>query len=759
MTFKELLLQVRQTIIEANDNCNYPVEVLAKQLGKPYSKEDDFPLFDIVFLLENIQDETYIQHIHCNVRFLFKREKEYIEGVLEYNPLLYDKWAIEKIINHFTVIFQHVLFNLDLEIFNLDILSKDEKQQLLEDFNATQTAYPQDKTIHELFAAQAGKTPDGAAVVGHGCMDAWMHENISITFRELNKKSDQVARLLCEKGVGPDTVVGIMVEQSLEMIIGILGILKAGGAYLPIDPYYPQERISYILNDSNAGVLLSEVSKVSDLHTPAYGHPSQEGTSSAYRNPLSGGVPAGRGGSSLAYIIYTSGSTGKPKGVMVEHGNVVRLVKNTNYIQFREGDRVLQTGAVEFDASTFEIWGPLLNGLSLYLVPKEEILAAEQVGEIIQKYDIGIMWLTSPLFNQLSGIDIEIFKGLRNLLVGGDVLSPIHINKIRSRFPQLNIINGYGPTENTTFSTTFLITREYKERIPIGKPIANSTAYIVDEPGGLVPVGVPGELWVGGDGVSRGYLNNPELTAVSYKSYRSYRTYISKRIYKTGDLARWLPDGNIDFIGRMDQQVKVRGFRIELGEIEHQLLKIKGISEAVVIDRKDRTNQTYLCAYIVSKSEINPHEIKGTLGRALPAYMIPTYVMQVDHILLTPNGKVDRSALPAPGLELKAGDNYVAPGNDYEEKMVEIWAEILSLDKEIIGVKDNFFEVGGDSLKATILAAKIHKVFNVRMPLEEIFRTPTVEGICSLISVTNWAREQDREMDISSDTEEEEIIL
>ncbi len=774
MTFKELLLQVRQTIIEANDNCNYPVEVLAKQLGKPYSKDDDFPLFDIVFLLENIQDETYIQQINCNVRFLFKREKEYIEGVLEYNPLLYDKWTIEKIINHFTAIFQNALFNMDLEIFNLDILSEDEKQQILEDFNATQTGYPQDKTIHELFVEQAEKTPDGVSLVGSWQLAVGKGtapptgngertgEMGQLTYGELNKRSDQVARLLCEKGVGPDTIVGIMAAQSMEVIIGILGILKAGGAYLSIDPYYPQERVNYMLKDNNVKVLVSEVSELSKVSggTEVVTHPTHP--------------------THLCYVLYTSGSTGRPKGVMVEHGNVVRLVKNTNYIQFREGDRLLQTGAVEFDASTFEIWGSLLNGLSLYFVPKEEILAVEQVGEIIQKYDIGTMWLTSPLFNQLAGIDIEIFKGLRNLLVGGDVLSPIHINKVRSRFPQLNIINGYGPTENTTFSTTFLITREYKERIPIGKPIANSTAYIVDEVGGLVPVGVPSELWVGGDGVSRGYMNNPELTAekfvLAHSSWliahrrekrvsssgelpMSYELSAMSYFYKTGDLARWLPDGNIDFIGRMDQQVKVRGFRIELGEIENQLLKIKGISEAVVIDRKDHTNQKYLCAYIVSKSVINPYEIKGTIGRALPAYMIPAYVIQVDKIALTPNGKIDRSALPAPELELKAGDNYVAPGNENEEKMVEIWAEILSLDKEIIGVKDSFFERGGDSLKAAILAAKVHKVYNVRMPLEEIFRTPTVEGICSLISVTNWAREQNRELDVPSDYEEEEIIL
>jgi amino acid adenylation domain-containing protein len=716
-----------------------------------------------------IQDVT--QHSQTNYDFnviIIPRDSLVVR--FNYNSRIVEKEFIGKLGLHLKEIVRQVLDNPGILVKEIGIITEEEKQQVLFDFNQTAVDYPADKTIHELFAEQAERTPGHTAVNGRG--QGGGGRVCHLSYGELNKRSGQLAHVLREKGVGPDVIVGITADRSLELIIGILGILKAGGAYLPIDPGYPWERVQYMLRDSNAGVLLTNKGGNGKSEIRISKHETNPNDrNSNDQNEVKTSIvldfehlnlefrASNLRSLDLAYILYTSGSTGRPKGVMVEHRNVVRLVKNTDYIQFREGDRLLQTGAVEFDASTFEIWGSLLNGLSLYIVAENEILAAEQLGEIIQKYDIGIMWLTSPLFNQLSGIDIEIFKGLRNLPVGGDVLSPVHIDKVRSRFPQLDIINGYGPTENTTFSTSFLIRGEYQGRIPIGKPIANSTACIVDEAGGLVPAGVPGELWVGGDGVSRGYLNNPELTAVSYKSSRTSRTYISKRIYKTGDLCRWLPDGNIDFIGRIDRQVKVRGFRIELGEIENQLLKIKGISGAVVIDRKDPTNRKYLCAYIVSKSEIDPQVIKGSLGRTLPAYMVPAYVMPVDNIPLTPNGKVDRGALPAPGSGLRASDNYMAPGSETEEKMVEIWAEILGIDKKVIGVNDNFFERGGDSLKTTILAARIHKVFNVRVPLDEIFRAPTPAEVCSLISVKDWAREQHRKLDVPPDAEEEEIIL
>jgi len=494
--------------------------------------------------------------------------------------------------------------------------------------------------------------------------------------------------------------------------------------------------------------------------------------------------------------MYTSGTTGGPKGVLVTHRNVIRLVKNTNYIQLTGKTRILQTGAPVFDATTFEIWGSLLNGGQLLLTGKEVILVARQLGEILERFDINTLWLSAPLFNQLLDDDPGIFSTLDYLLVGGDVLSTTHINRVRRAFPGLIVINGYGPTENTTFSTTYPIREEFTGSIPIGKPIANSTAYVVDGNSHLQPIGVSGELLVGGDGVSSGYLNNPELTAEKFCLLRPGGTLSAKGdrrrlqvqvkewktssetkplligrvrrpppagpprknfslnkvnkvpgknpknprpIYHTGDLVRWRSDGNIEFLRRIDQQVKVRGFRIELGEIENQLLTHGKVKEAVVLARQDN-NDKYLCAYIVAQSNdknpIEPSGIREYLSNRLPDYMIPSYFVQLDHIPLTINGKVDRKALPEPEPGMKAGKNYIAPRNEIEKKLASIWSEILNLEKEKISMNDNFFHLGGHSLKVTMLAAKIHQAFQVKLPLADIFINPTIKEFAALISKT-----------------------
>jgi amino acid adenylation domain-containing protein len=639
-----------------------------------------------------------------------------------FNSLIFDTGFIERMERHLKEVVGQVVENPHIDIKTINILTEDEKRRILEEFNDTTVEFPRDKTIHELFEEQAEKVPDSVAVIGtgHGCMDAWMHGNISITFRELSEKSDQLAHLLIEKGVLADHMVGIMVERSIEMIIGILGILKAGGAYLPIDPDYPQERIDFMLKDSGAKILLTNLPEGHHFHYSSFIiHHSDH----------------------LAYVMYTSGTTGEPKGVLVTHKNVVRLVKNTNYIELTERTRILRTGAPVFDATTFEIWGSLLNGGQLVLTGKEVILNARQLGEALERFDINTLWLSSPLFNQLSENDPGIFSPLAYLLVGGDVLSPTHINRLRKTFPGLAVINGYGPTENTTFSTTYHIRQEFEHTIPIGRPIANSTAYIVDRNGHLQPIGVSGELVVGGDGVSRGYLNNPELTAERfvlvcykfYRTYRTYRTYISSKIiYRTGDLARWLPDGNIEFFGRMDQQVKIRGFRVELTEIENRLLHIPEIKEAVVTAVEERKN---LCAYIVLFSpEQDPDVgvIREELSAHLPDYMVPSYFVFLDRIPLTPNGKIDRRALPIP--EAGVTTAYTPPRNAREEKLAAVWAEVLNTAKEKIGIDDDFFQLGGHSLKATILISKIHKELDTEIPLREVFQRPTIRGLSDYIN-------------------------
>jgi amino acid adenylation domain-containing protein len=723
-TFKELLLkEVRPTITGANENQNYPIETLLYQLNMTDNR-DGFPLFDVAVLLENIHEKAYLRDTKPNVLFSFLRNDKSIECRLEYNASLYDKKTIERLTGHFMMLMGNAVSNLDINISDIDILPDEEKRQQIVDFNNTSVDYPKTKTVDQLFTEMAKQVPGKIAV---HC------EGDSLTYFQLDEKTTKLAAYLRSREVGPEEPVGIMAEHSTEMIAGVLGILKAGAAYMPINPDYPEERKKYLLKDGNAKILLTNIEVSNDLPVEVIRltDPGIYKYDSVVENDNHAG--------NLAYIMYTSGSTGQPKGIMVEHRNVIRLVKNTNYIQFQEDDRILQTGALEFDASTFEIWGALLNGLELHLVKKDTVLVADKLKDIIRTDKITTMWLTSPLFNQISDADIEIFSGIRNLIVGGDVLSPVHINRVKNRFPGLNVINGYGPTENTTFSITHLIDTDYEDNIPIGKPIANSTAYIVDKDNRLLPLGAPGELYVGGDGIARGYLNNPDLTvekfigmeevlnAGKWPPLPAALNAQQSSLYRTGDLARWLPDRTIEFLGRYDQQVKIRGYRIEPGEIETRLLKLEGISDAVVIVLEGGDGEKHLCAYVVSDEEIDGPELRNALAETLPDYMIPSYFVRLERIPLTLNGKVDRKRLPQP--EINADENYAAPRNDVDEKLIEIWADLLGLEKNKLGIDTNFFEIGGHSLKATLLITKIHKSFDVKVPLGEIFRCPTIREL------------------------------
>ncbi|UCH98230.1 MAG: amino acid adenylation domain-containing protein [Candidatus Aminicenantes bacterium] len=774
LTYRDFLQQVRENTLHAFENQEYPFEELVEQI----SVERDIgrnPLFDVVFTLYNIQvasprDRGFTQTLKSYgyrskiSKFdmtLFAAE---LQGMLVFNLEYCTRLFREETIHRFIRYFQGVLFRVlaepGIRLSEIEIINEEEKKQILVDFNATSTGYHRDKTIHELFADQVEQAPDHIALIGQMTgkketgayrRDRCRWEEGHLSYKELDKKSDQLARLLRSKNVEPGDMVGIIGGRSMEMIIGILGILKTGGAYLPIDADYPEERKNYMKADSRAKILLTAEEIISASKDTAF--PLR--LSRRY-------AP----GTTLAYVMYTSGSTGRPKGVMVKHRNVVRLVKNTNFVELNPGTRILQTGAPVFDATTFEIWGSLLNGGQLALVRKDIILDAHQLGEALKKFEINTLWLSSPLFNQLALENIRLFSPLRYLLVGGDVLSPSHINKVKEEFPGLNIINGYGPTENTTFSATYLIEKEFRHNIPIGRPIANSTAYIVGKHHHLQPIGVVGELWVGGDGVSQGYLNDPGLTAEKFgHDLWDYRYYHDRKIksflggpggrffkkaplaaggklYKTGDLARWLPDGNVEFLGRMDFQVKISGYRIELGEIENHLLKYPGVKEAVVITRKSDKEDRYVAAYIVLSPGGRSDQIPGSavvsqlrefLSRDLPDYMIPAFFVTLEKIPLTPNGKVDRKMLPEPTAG-ERGEDYVAPRNSVEMKLVELWSAALGIDKENISIDANFFQLGGNSLKAAQMTARIHRTFQAKVSLGDIFKTPTVKDVALIIS-------------------------
>jgi len=754
--FMDFLEEVRENLLMALENQDYQYEELVERLDIKRDLSRN-PLYDTVFVLQNMEIrsveipgltlspldyETQTSKFDLTLQCI-----ETGEGLcftFEYDTSLLEETTIRRFIDYYKTVIAEVLEDPRKRLPEIGIIPEEEKKQVLEEFNNTAREYPYDKTIQQLFEEQAEKVPDKIAVV---------HETDAMTYKELTRVTDRLADDLRERGVIEETVVGLMVGHSLEMVVGILAILKAGGTYLPIDPDYPEERINYILTDSNARALVSKVSW--SCGEPAYLFPEVidlnkiiediEHTLTHQLTPISS--PTQASASSLAYIMYTSGSTGIPKGVMVEHRNVARLVKNTNFVAFGEEDRILQTGALEFDASTFEIWGALLNGLSLYLVNKGKIMTPRLLKEVMNKYDIATIWMTSSLFNQMLEADIEIFGGLKNLLVGGDVLSPSHINRIRHRFPALNVINGYGPTENTTFSCTYLIRRDFERSIPIGSPINNSTAYVVDKYGHLQPTGIWGELIVGGDGVARGYLNSPQLTASKIKRFDDFPVGVGKRgglaslvvhplhgdrLYRTGDMARWLQDGNIEFSGRIDYQVKIRGFRVELGEIENRLSKHGAVKEVVVLARADERGEKYLCAYVSPGTGVKTEELKTYLLQSLPHYMVPSYFVTLKRMPLNPNGKIDRKALPKPEMkESGEDDDYVPPRNDLEQRLVEIWRQLLAVEK--IGIHDNFFDIGGHSLKALHLLNALQKEFHIKIDFQDIFQFPTIEELHDLI--------------------------
>ncbi|MEI2579463.1 amino acid adenylation domain-containing protein [Scytonema sp. PRP1] len=627
---------------------------------------------------------------------------------------------------------QEIMIGSTHSVDDFSALTEQERHKILVEWNDTRVDYPKHLCIHHLFEAQVEKTPDNIAVV---------FNDQKFTYQELNHRANKIAHYLQSLGVGTEGLVGICVERSWEMVVGMLGILKAGGAYVPLDPTYPEERLSFMLADSQVQVLLTQEKFVAgftesgvktvclDTDWEFINHQSQE-------NPTSDVTPE-----NLAYVIYTSGSTGTPKGVTVPHRAVNRLVCNTNYVQLDKSDayggklRIAQASNASFDAATFEIWGALLHGAKLVIIPQNVLLSPRHFAAYIREQGISVLFLTTALFNQLASIVPQAFKDVRYLLFGGEAVDPKSVKAVlRNGAPQ-RLLHVYGPTESTTFSCWYLVedVAEAATTLPIGRPISNTQIYILDSKLQPVPIGTSGELYIGGDGLARGYLNRPELTQEKFIP-NPFEDAGSKKLYKTGDLARFLSDGNIIFIGRVDNQVKIRGFRIELGEIEALLSQHPDVRQAVVIAREDIPGDKRLVAYIVlnQKPEGNVTTLKRFLEEKLPNYMVPAVFVILDSLPLTPNGKVDRRNLPAsdrsrPNLE----ETFVAPRNPIEEKLALIWAELLGLEQ--IGANDNFFHLGGHSLIATQMLSRVREVFTVELSFHQIFENPTIGSLAQLI--------------------------
>ncbi|MED2945319.1 amino acid adenylation domain-containing protein [Bacillus swezeyi] len=726
MTFREYLQIVKENTLNAYENQDYQFDALVETLGlkKDLSRN---PLFDTMFDMQNADDftpeaggalfETYdfaFDVSKFDISLTAYHHGDHIKFDLQYCTNLYKKETIERMAGHFLNVLKDAAHHPEQTLSEIRMMSEEEKDIVLHTFNQAKKDDPKNKTVSRLFEERAEITPDHTAVI---------FGDKRLTYRELNEKANQLAWLLKENGVTPNTIVGIMTERSPEMIIGILGILKAGGAYLPIDPDYPSDRVKYMLRDSGADVIVAQEHLKSRIDGGRLITVDDEAIQCCdKKNP-----PMINGASDLAYVIYTSGSSGRPKGVMTTHRNVINYIHSfTKRVPLSENDTILQVVSFSFDAFTEEVYPILACSGRLVISKKIGDMNIDELMENIKKHRVTLVSCSPLLLNEIDKHKHLTFHPHMKFISGGDVLKYEYIENI---IKGAEVYNSYGPTEATVCATYYKLSSEDQKKtsIPIGRPLRNYKVYIADQYGQLLPIGIPGELMIGGDGLARGYLNNQKLTDAAFVLNES-----GERVYRTGDLARWLPDGNIEFLGRIDNQVKIRGYRIELEEIEHRLLKNGNINEAVVIAKEDENNNKYLCAYITLHHKgAAIDQIKEFLAKDLPEYMIPSHFVMLDQMPRTINGKVDVRALPEPDVRESVAAGYEAPSNQTEAALLSIWEDILGLEK--IGINDHFFEIGGQSLKAFSMAAKIQSKLNVEVTLKGIFSHPTIKEIAAYV--------------------------
>ena len=739
--FRDLLKHVREVTLGAYAHQDLPFEKLVEEL-QPERDLSYNPIFQVMFNLLNlpkqaleldevdinpllVQDDTEM----FDLTFKMTEDMAGLKGEMSYNTDLFEAATIERMARHFQVLLESIIANPDMPISQLPLLTQSEQHQLLVGRNNTQVNYPQDKCIHQLFEARVEKTPDVPVVV---------FEEQQLTYRQLNIRANQVAHHLKRQGVKPGGLVGICLERSLEMVIGLLGILKAGGAYIPLDPTYPQERLAFMLEDAQVSVLLTQEkllhllpqSKAKIIPMDA----AWPAISQADKNNLAGQITPDH----LAYVIYTSGSTGKPKGVQIPHRAVVNFLNSMRQQPgLTEKDILLSVTTLSFDIAALELFLPLVVGAQLVIAGSDATVDGVRLSDKLNSSGATVMQATPATWQLLLATGWQGNNRLK-ILCGGEALSRELATQLLEKSD--SVWNLYGPTETTIWSTIYRV-EPTGNSIYIGRPIANTQIYILDRHLKPLPVGVPGELYIGGIGLSRGYLNRPELTAEKFIP-NPFSQNPQDRLYKTGDLARYLPDGNIEFLGRIDHQIKLRGFRIELGEIEALLNKHPDVREAVALVREDVPGDKRLVAYLVPKrkADISINELRDFLKLKLPDYMIPSAFVILDALPLTPNGKVNRRALPSPDqTRPEEQETFVPPRDELERQLTQIWEQVLGVCP--VGIRDNFFDLGGYSLLGVRLFAQIKQTFNKNLPMATLFQSPTVEQLANVLRDNRKKRE------------------